>query len=79
MLRRRLSAEQGEQIDSMNLLLYMAPVVLLSLVPTTIILEPGALVSMRELSQQHQCEFGLHTTPRGTHIRVTDPAPPSPS
>ena len=53
---RRLSAEQGEQIDSMNLLLYMAPVVLLSLVPTTIILEPGALMSMRELSQQHRCE-----------------------
>ena len=40
----------------MNLLLYMAPVVLLSLVPTTIILEPGALISMRELSQQHRCE-----------------------
>ena len=40
----------------MNLLLYMAPVVLLSLVPTTIILEPGALISMRELAQQHQCE-----------------------
>ena len=54
--RRRLSAEQGEQIDSMNLLLYMAPVVLLSLVPTTIIVEPGALVSLRELAQQHQCE-----------------------
>ena len=41
----------------MNLLLYMAPVVLLSLVPTTIILEPGALMSMRELSRQHQCEW----------------------
>ena len=39
----------------MNLLLYMAPVVLLSLVPTTIILEPGALLSMRELAQQHRC------------------------
>ena len=40
----------------MNLLLYMAPVVLLSLVPTTIILEPGALMSLRELAQQQQCE-----------------------
>ncbi len=63
LLRRRLSAEQGEQIDSMNLLLYMAPVVLLSLVPTTIILEPGALISMRELSQQHQCESAPPVTP----------------
>jgi hypothetical protein len=52
----------------MNLLLYMAPVVLLSLVPTTIILEPGALLSMRELAQQHRCAS------RHPEIYLTNPA-----
>ena len=39
-----------EKMDSMNLLMYMAPITLLALVPTATVLEPGALEDLGRLS-----------------------------
>ena len=43
-------------MDSMSLLLYMAPVAASALVPAAMILEPQSIVAARELSTQHACE-----------------------
>jgi hypothetical protein len=50
---RRLS--DTEKIDSMNLLLYMAPIATAALVPATLILEPNAIVTARGLATEHPC------------------------
>ena len=52
----RLSAERGESIDSMNLLLYMAPIAALALVPATVLLEPDSITTARALAVEHPCE-----------------------
>lgn len=38
-----LLSDPGEKMDSMSLLTYMAPVAVLSLLPTMLLFEPGAL------------------------------------
>ncbi len=51
---RRLS--DGEKMDSMSLLLYMAPVAALALVPAAVILEPQSIQAARDLSVEHPCK-----------------------
>ncbi len=52
---RRLS--DGEKLDSISLLLYMAPVAALALLPAAVILEPQSIQAARDLSVEHPCEL----------------------
>ena len=45
----------GEKMDSMSLLLYMAPVASLALVPAAVMLEPQSIQAARDLSVEHPC------------------------
>ncbi|KAK9157318.1 hypothetical protein Scep_003892 [Stephania cephalantha] len=49
-----LLSSEGEKLNSMNLMLYMAPVAVLVLLPTTIIMEPNVLDVIIPLGNRHK-------------------------
>jgi hypothetical protein len=51
-----LLADASERLDSMSLLLYMAPIAALALVPAVIVFEPGALDAARALGRDGSSE-----------------------
>lgn len=61
----------------MNLLLYMAPIATLALIPATLILEPDAISTARQLAQEHPCEsLNLPLTQqRAPHLPNSDQTP----
>ncbi|XP_043724254.1 UDP-URONIC ACID TRANSPORTER 1-like [Telopea speciosissima] len=52
-LQSILLSSEGEKLNSMNLLLYMSPVAVLVLLPTTIIMEPNVLDVILSLGRKH--------------------------
>ncbi|XP_021724182.1 UDP-URONIC ACID TRANSPORTER 1-like [Chenopodium quinoa] len=49
-----LLSDEGEKMDSMNLLLYMAPIAVVALVPAVFIMEPTVLEVFASVGHQHK-------------------------
>ncbi|KDP26086.1 hypothetical protein JCGZ_21119 [Jatropha curcas] len=53
-LQGLLLSSDGEQLNSMNLLLYMSPIAILVLLPAALIMEPNVLEANMNLGRQHK-------------------------
>ncbi|KAK4757372.1 hypothetical protein SAY87_018673 [Trapa incisa] len=49
-----LLSSEGEKLNSMNLLLYMSPIAVVVLLPSTLVMEPGVLDVIIELGKEHK-------------------------
>ncbi|XP_048138725.1 probable sugar phosphate/phosphate translocator At3g10290 [Rhodamnia argentea] len=49
-----LLSSEGEKLNSMNLLLYMSPIAVLVLLPSTLIMEPNVLEATLSLGREHK-------------------------
>uniref|UniRef100_A0A2P2JUI9 Putative sugar phosphate/phosphate translocator At5g04160 n=1 Tax=Rhizophora mucronata TaxID=61149 RepID=A0A2P2JUI9_RHIMU len=56
-----LLSSEGEKLNSMNLLLYMAPIAVLALLPAAIIMEPNVIEATLELGREHKFLWVLLT------------------
>ncbi|KAK4762178.1 hypothetical protein SAY87_030062 [Trapa incisa] len=56
-----LLSSEGEKLNSMNLLLYMSPIAVVVLLPSTLVMEPGVLDVIRLLSKEHKFMWLLLT------------------
>uniref|UniRef100_A0A803MAH2 Sugar phosphate transporter domain-containing protein n=2 Tax=Chenopodium quinoa TaxID=63459 RepID=A0A803MAH2_CHEQI len=52
-----LLSDEGEKMDSMNLLLYMAPIAVVALIPAVFIMEPTVLEVFASVGDQHKFMF----------------------